>query len=65
MVLYHYEANNEQAGVCFHINKKWEGNKTTIIFGTSRVTELVLRITETYHVKIVKLYAPTTSRSAE
>ena len=43
-LLYHSEANNGQAGVGFLINKKWKDNITRA--GSSRVAELILRITE-------------------
>ena len=63
-LLYHSEANNGQAGVGFLVNKKWKDN-ITVSSGSSRVAELVLRITYTYQLKIVQVYAPTTSHSDE
>ena len=62
-LLYHYEANNGQAGVGFLVNKKWKNNITRVSSGNSRVAELVLRITDIYQLKIVQVYAPTTSHS--
>ena len=64
-LLYHSEANNEQAGVGFLINKKWKDNITRVSSGNSRVTELFLRIADIYQLKIVQVYAPTTSHSDE
>ena len=64
-LLYHSEANNGQAGVGFLVNKKWKDNITRVSSGNSRVAELVLRITDRYHLKIVQVYAPTTSHSDE
>ena len=64
-LLYHSEANNGQAGVGFLVNKKWKDNITRVSSGNSRVVELVLRITDIYQLKIVQLYAPTTSHSDE
>ena len=64
-LLYHSEANNGQAGVGFLINKKWKDNITRVSSGNSRVAELVLRITDRYQLKIVQVYAPTTSHSEE
>ena len=64
-LLYHSEANNRQAGVGFLINKKWNGNITSVSSGNSRVAELVQRITARYQLKIVQVYAPTTSHSDE
>ena len=61
----HSEANNGQAGVGFLINKKWKDNITRVSSGNSRVAELVLRITDIYQLKIVQVYAPTTSHSDE
>ena len=61
----HSEANNGQAGVGFLINKKWKYNITRVSSGSSRVAELVLRITGRYQLKIVQVYAPTTSHSDE
>ena len=63
-LLYHSEANNGQAGVGFLINKKWN-NITRVSSGSSRVAELILRITDRYQLKIVQVYAPTTSHSDE
>ena len=62
-LLYHSEANNGQAGVGFLINKKWKDNITRVSSGSSRVAELILRITDRYQLKIVQVYAPTTSHS--
>ena len=45
-LLYHSEANNGQAVVGFIINKKWKYNITRVFSGSSRVAELVLRITD-------------------
>ena len=64
-LLYHSEANNGQAGVGFLVNKKWKDNITRVSSGNSRVAELVLRITDIYQLKIVQVYAPTTSHSDE
>ena len=62
-LLYHSEANNGQAGVGFLINKKWKDNITRVSSGSSRVAVLVPRITDKYQLKIVQVYAPTTSHS--
>ena len=64
-LLHHSEANNGQAGVCFLVSKKWKDNITRVSSGSSRVAELVLRITDRYQLKIVQVYAPTTSHSDE
>ena len=64
-LLYHSDANNEQAGVGFLVNKKWKDNITRVSPGNSRVEELVLRITDRYQLNIVQAYAPTTSHSVE
>ena len=64
-LLYNSEANNGQAGVGLLVNKNWKDNITRIPSGSSRVAELVLRITERYQLKIVQVYAPTTSHSDE
>ena len=64
-LLYHYEANNGQAGVGFLVNKTWKDNITRVSSGNSRVAELVIRITYRYQLKIVQVYAPTTSHSDE
>ena len=64
-LLYHSEANNGQAGVGFLINKKLKDNITRVSSGSSRVAELVLRITDRYQLKIVQVYAPTTYHSYE
>ena len=62
---YHSEANNGQAGIGFPVNKKWKDNITTVSSGSSRVAELVVRVTDRYQLKIVQVYAPTTSHSDE
>ena len=64
-LLYHSEANNGQAGIGFPVNKKWKDNITRVSSGSSRVAELILRITDRYQLKIVQVYAPTTSHSDE
>ena len=64
-LLYHSEANNGQAGVGFLVNKKWKDNITRVSSGNSRVAELVLCMTDRYQLKIVQVYAPTTSHSDE
>ena len=64
-LLYHSEANNEQEGVCFLVNKKWKDNITRVSSGNARVAELILSITYRYQLKIVQVYAPTTSHSYE
>ena len=64
-LLYHSDANNGQAGVGFLVNKKWKDNITRVSSGNARVAELVLRITDRYQLKIVQVYAPTTSHSDE
>ena len=64
-LLYHSEANNGQAGVGFLVNKKRNDNITRVSSGSSRVEELVLPITDIYQLKIVQVYATTTSHSEE
>ena len=61
-LLYHSVAHNGQAGVGFLVNKKWKDNITRVSSGSSRVAELVLRITDIYQLKIVQVYAPTYMR---
>ena len=53
-LLYNSEANNGQAGVGFLVNKKWKDNITRKPSGSSRVAELVLRITGRYQLKSFK-----------
>ena len=64
-LLYHSEPNNVQAGVGFLVNKKWKGNITRVSTRRSLVAELVPRMTDIYQLKIVQVYAPTTSYSDE
>ena len=56
-LLYHSEANNGQAGIGFPVNKKWKDNITRVSSGSSRVAELVVRVTDRYQLKIVQVYA--------
>ena len=60
-LLYHSKANNGHAGVSFLINRKWKAHIVTI----SRIAEFGLCITKRYKIKIVQVYAPTTSYSEE
>ena len=62
---YHSEANKGQAGGGFLVNNTWKDNITRVSSGKSRVAELVLRITDISQLKIVQVYAPTTSHSDE
>ena len=64
-MLYHSEANNRQAGGGFLVNKTWKDNITRVSSGNSRVAELVLLITDISQLKIVQVYAPTSSDSDE
>ena len=64
-LLYHSDAKNGQVGVGFLVNNKWKDNITRVSSGSSRVAELGLRITDRYQLKIVQVYAPTTSHSDE
>ena len=41
-LLYHYDANNGQAGVGFLVNNKWKDNITRVPSGNSRIAALVL-----------------------
>ena len=49
----------------FLINKTWKDNITRVSSGSSRVAELVLRITDRCQLKIVQVYSPTISHSDE
>ena len=64
-LMYHSDANNGQAVVCFLENKKWKDNITRVSSGNSIVAELVIRITDRYQLKIFQVYAPTRSHSDE
>ena len=64
-MLYQSETNNGQAGGGFLVNKTWKDNITRVSSGNFRVAELVLRITDRSQLKIVQVYAPTTSHSDE
>lgn len=64
-LLYHSKANNGQAGVGFLINRKWKDRIARVNSIDHRVAELVLRLNERYQLKIVQVYAPTTSHSEE
>ena len=54
-LLYHSEANNGQGGVGFLVNKKWKDNITRVSSPTHNIQIM----------KIVQVYAPTTSHSVE
>ena len=61
-LLCHSKANNGQAGVGFLINKKWKRHILRVTSISPRVAELVLWIAK---LKIMQVYAPTTSYSKE
>ena len=65
--MFHYltKPNNGQAGVGFLINRKWKDHIVRVNSISPRVAELVLCITKWYKLKIVQVYAPTTSYSDE
>ena len=64
-LLYHSKANNGEASVSFLINKKWKDHIVRINSISPREAKLVLSITKRYKLKIVQVYAPTTSYSEE
>ena len=64
-LLYHYQANNGQASVGFFINKKWKDHIMRVISISPRVAEFLLCITNRYKLKLLQVYAPTTSYSEE
>ena len=49
----------------FHRKQEMERRHNKSIIWESRVAELVLRITDRYQLKIIQVYAPTTSHSDE
>ena len=55
----------DKQGIGFPVKKKWKDNITRVSSGSSRVAELVVRVTDRYQLKIVQVYAPTTSHSDE
>ena len=59
-LLFHYKANNGQAGVGFLTNKKCKDHIVRVSSFSPRVAELVMCITKRYNVKIVQIYAATT-----
>ena len=64
-LLYLSKANKGQAGVGFLINRKWKDHIVRVNSISPRVAELVLCITKRYKLKLVQVYAPTTSNSDE
>ena len=64
-LLYHSQANNGQASVGFFINKKWKDHIMRVISISPRVAEFLLCITNRYKLKLLQVYAPTTSYSEE
>ena len=61
----HSKANNGQAGVDFFINKKWKDHILRVNNISPRVAELIMCITNRYKLKIMQVYVPTSSYSAE
>ena len=62
---YHAKANNGQAEVGFHINRKWKDHILRVNSICPGVAELVMCITNRYKLKIVQLYATTIPYSDE
>ena len=60
-LLYHSQANNGQAGVGILINRKWKHH----IASAPESQNLVLYVTKRYKLKIVQVYAPTTTSYSE
>ena len=64
-LLYHSKSNYGQAGVGFPINRKWKDHIVKVDSISPRVAELILCITKCYKLKIVQVYAQTTSYSED
>ena len=64
-LLYHSKVNNDQAGLGFLINRKWKDHTVRVSSISPRVAELVLCIAKRPKLKIVQVYAPTTSYPEE
>lgn len=64
-MLYHSQAKNGQAGVGFLVNNKWKDRIVRVKSIGYRVAELVLNINTRYQLKIVQVYAPTSTHSEE
>ena len=62
-LLCHSKSNNGQAGIGFLINRKDHNIIVRVNSISPTVAELVLRITKRYTLKIVQVYALTTSYS--
>ena len=58
---YYSQATNGQAGVGFIINRKWKDHIGRVNSNIHRIAELVVCITKRYKLKIIQVYAPTTS----
>ena len=64
-LLCHSQANNGQAGAGYLIKRKWKDHILRVNSISPIIAELVLCIPKFYKLKIVQLYAPTTSHSEE
>ena len=60
-----HKSINGQSGVGFLINRKWKEHIVRVNNLSPRVAELVSCLTKRYKLKIVQIYAPTTSYSEE
>ena len=64
-LLYHYKANNGQAGVGFLINKKWKDHTVRVNSFRPKVAEIIMCVTKHNKLKTMHVYAPITSYSEE
>ncbi|PZC71243.1 hypothetical protein B5X24_HaOG213755 [Helicoverpa armigera] len=63
-LLYYREGDQKsQGGVGFFVHKSLVNNITTINSVSNRVIYLILRISERYSLKVIQVYAPTSSHS--
>ena len=64
-LLYHSKANNSEAGVGFLMKRKRKDHIVKVNSISHRVAECILCITKRYKLKLVQIYAPTTSYPEE
>ena len=57
--------NKNEAGVGFLINKNIAGNVTNFKAISERLIKITLRLSKNYTIKVIQVYAPTTSHSEE
>ena len=64
-VFYFVNKSNTSEGVGFLVNKKWARQTMATVAISARVAYMVVNITQRYQLKLIQVYAPTTTHTNE